>query len=250
MGRIVQSTRRPTSETQGTFHREMEGSNGRFGGLVAERGTIATMYFAGTLAVRCNLAKPNGSRAEELMTDVETFKTRNRCSRCVVHRRGSTEVYRVPGQVHASVRDFVIRQKESASKRSPSQVYAYAYAAVQIGVLYAHGGPDMSVDIPALRGFARETSAPIAGGNVETGQTLLKTIGYYKHRGDKLLNYAKSSGLGGTLVWLSLLFKRPMTADSAHPEDDFFIQLMPLNHTLRNLEKDNALSHSGHKYCA
>src|SRR3990172_8727709 len=52
----------------------------------------------------------------------------------------------------------------------------YAYAALQSGVPFANGAPNLTVDIPALVELARQKSVPIAGKDFKTGQTLMKTI--------------------------------------------------------------------------
>src|SRR3546814_8114094 len=44
---------------------------------------------------------------------------------------------------------------------APSMIYAYA--AIKLGVPYANGAPNLSCDIPALIGLAKETNTPIAG---------------------------------------------------------------------------------------
>jgi myo-inositol-1-phosphate synthase len=56
----------------------------------------------------------------------------------------------------------------------PSMIYAYA--ALQCGVPYANGAPNLSVDVPALTDLARKKKVPIAGKDFKTGQTLMKTI--------------------------------------------------------------------------
>ena len=57
---------------------------------------------------------------------------------------------------------------------APSQVYAYA--ALKLGIPFANGAPNLTVDTPALLQLARETQTPIAGKDFKTGQTLMKTI--------------------------------------------------------------------------
>jgi myo-inositol-1-phosphate synthase len=52
----------------------------------------------------------------------------------------------------------------------------YAYAAIQEGVPFANGAPNLTVDAPALTRLADERGVPIAGKDYKTGQTLLKTV--------------------------------------------------------------------------
>src|SRR5919109_1347415 len=57
---------------------------------------------------------------------------------------------------------------------APSMLYAYA--ALQEGIPFANGAPNLTVDVPALRDYATEHGVPIAGKDFKTGQTLIKTV--------------------------------------------------------------------------
>jgi myo-inositol-1-phosphate synthase len=52
----------------------------------------------------------------------------------------------------------------------------YAYAAIKEGIPYANAAPNLSADVPALLELAQQTGAPLAGKDLKTGQTLIKTI--------------------------------------------------------------------------
>jgi len=52
----------------------------------------------------------------------------------------------------------------------------YAYAAIMEGVPFANGAPNLSCDVPAIEGLAREKHIPIGGKDFKTGQTMLKTV--------------------------------------------------------------------------
>src|SRR5437588_12388428 len=52
----------------------------------------------------------------------------------------------------------------------------YAYAFLKRGVPLAKGGPNLTVDVPAMHELSREHEAPICGKDFKTGQTLIKTI--------------------------------------------------------------------------
>jgi myo-inositol-1-phosphate synthase len=52
----------------------------------------------------------------------------------------------------------------------------YAYAALALGLPFVNATPSRTVDVPALLELAARTGAPIAGKDLKTGQTLLKTI--------------------------------------------------------------------------
>ena len=50
----------------------------------------------------------------------------------------------------------------------------YAYASLKMGIPFANGAPNLSIDIPALEELANINQAPIAGKDFKTGQTLMK----------------------------------------------------------------------------
>jgi len=112
--------------------------------------------------------------AEQLMDDMKRFKETNGCDRLVAVWCGSTEVYFQPADVHSTLAKFEEGLRKSDDLISPSQIYAYA--AIKLGIPYANGAPNLSVDFPAMQQLARETGTPIAGKDFKTGQTLMKTI--------------------------------------------------------------------------
>lgn len=112
--------------------------------------------------------------ARQLMDDMCRFKEDNDCERLSVVWCGSTEVYTMPSEVHMSLDKFEEGLERSDQNISPSQVYAYA--ALKLGVPFANGAPNLTVDVRALQQLAKETSAPICGKDFKTGQTLMKTI--------------------------------------------------------------------------
>jgi len=112
--------------------------------------------------------------AEQLMADIERFKTTNGCDRLVAVWCGSTEVYKEPSDVHSTLAKFEAGLKNSDELIAPSAIYAYAL--IRSGVPYANGAPNLSVDFPAMHELAKQKGVPIAGKDFKTGQTLMKTI--------------------------------------------------------------------------
>jgi myo-inositol-1-phosphate synthase len=112
--------------------------------------------------------------AEQLMADIEKFRTENDCDRLVMVWCGSTEAYREPSQVHTSVETFEQGLRDSHPEISPSQIYTYA--ALQSRVPYANGAPNLSCDLPCMLELADRNGVPIGGKDFKTGQTLMKTI--------------------------------------------------------------------------
>nr|MDQ3368232.1 inositol-3-phosphate synthase [Myxococcota bacterium] len=112
--------------------------------------------------------------AEQVMEDIKTFKETHGCDRLVAVWCGSTEVYRTPSEVHSSLAKFEAGLEASHDDIAPSQIYAYA--CLKMGVPYANGAPNLSVDTAALLELARKQGLPITGKDFKTGQTLMKTI--------------------------------------------------------------------------
>ncbi len=112
--------------------------------------------------------------AQMVMDDIQKFKEEHKLDRLVMVWTGSTEIYIKPGAVHQSLEAFEKGLKENHPDISPSMIYAYA--AVKMGIPYANGAPNLSVDFPAMWELAAQTRTPIAGKDFKTGQTLMKTI--------------------------------------------------------------------------
>jgi myo-inositol-1-phosphate synthase len=112
--------------------------------------------------------------AEQLMDDIRRFRETSGAARLVMVWCASTETFQKPGRVHGTLKDFECGLEQNDPEIAPSQIYAYA--ALQSGVPFANGAPNLTVDIPALQELARERQAPIAGKDFKTGQTFMKTL--------------------------------------------------------------------------
>ena len=112
--------------------------------------------------------------AEQLIQDIKKFKKESGVKRLVMVWCGSTEVFIKPTAVHQSITSFEKGLKDNHKEIAPSMIYAYA--AIQCGVPYANGAPNLSADVPALTELAKKKKVPISGKDFKTGQTLMKTI--------------------------------------------------------------------------
>ena len=112
--------------------------------------------------------------AEQLIEDIRQFKAKHRLDRCVMVWCGSTEIFLTETAAHQSMAAFE-RGLEESDPSIPSSMI-YAYAAIREGIPYANAAPNLSADIPALLELAQETGSPLAGKDLKTGQTLIKTI--------------------------------------------------------------------------
>ncbi|HWP84223.1 MAG TPA: inositol-3-phosphate synthase, partial [Terriglobia bacterium] len=112
--------------------------------------------------------------AQQVIADIENFKKTSGVARTVMVWCGSTEIFLKPEAVHQTLKDFECGMKENHPAIAPSMIYAYA--ALKLGIPFANGAPNLTVDIPALTELARQNSVPICGKDFKTGQTLMKTI--------------------------------------------------------------------------
>jgi myo-inositol-1-phosphate synthase len=112
--------------------------------------------------------------AEQLRDDIQRFKEQHKLDRLVMVWCGSTEVYLTESEAHSSVAAFE-RALEANDVSIPSSMI-YAYAAIKEGIPYANAAPNLSADVPALLELADKAGSPVAGKDLKTGQTLIKTI--------------------------------------------------------------------------
>ena len=112
--------------------------------------------------------------AKQIMDDIHSFNSENNVTDNVMIWCGSTEIFLEPSDVHSSLKKFEEGLKKNDPGIAPSMIYAYA--ALKMGIPYANGSPNLSVDITALSELALEKNTPIAGKDFKTGQTLMKTI--------------------------------------------------------------------------
>lgn len=111
---------------------------------------------------------------DALRRDIREFKDAHACSRLVVIWCASTEIFLTQGPTHADLDSFETALKADDRTIAPSMLYAYA--ALQEGVPFINGAPNLTVDIPALVDLANERQLPIGGKDFKTGQTLVKSV--------------------------------------------------------------------------
>jgi myo-inositol-1-phosphate synthase len=114
-----------------------------------------------------NVKKGKNKRdlADQLREDIRRFKDQHRLDRVVLLWCGSTEVFLTESPAHASVAAFE-KGLEQNDESIPSSMI-YAYAAIKEGLAYANAAPNLSADVPG---------SPLAGKDLKTGQTWMKTV--------------------------------------------------------------------------
>src|SRR5262245_8878588 len=123
-----------------------------------------------------NVKKGKNKRdlAERLIADIRNFKADHKLDRLVLVWCGSTEIFMTESPAHQSVAAFE-KALEANDPSIPSSMI-YAYAAIKEGIPYANAAPNLSADVPALLELAAKTGSPLAGKDLKTGQTWMKTV--------------------------------------------------------------------------
>ncbi|HVC19650.1 MAG TPA: inositol-3-phosphate synthase [Vicinamibacterales bacterium] len=112
--------------------------------------------------------------AEQVIADIRRFKAEHGLDRLVMVWCGSTEIFMTESPAHRSVEAFEQALVDNDPTIPSSMVYAYA--ALREGIPYANAAPNLTADVPAMLDLATANKVPVAGKDLKTGQTLLKTI--------------------------------------------------------------------------
>jgi myo-inositol-1-phosphate synthase len=93
--------------------------------------------------------------ANQVMEDIKAFQ--KTVDRVVVIWAASTEIFIEPTAVHQSIEAFEAGLDNNDIGISSSQIYAYA--ALSLGVPFANGAPNLTVDMPAMVALSKKNSA-------------------------------------------------------------------------------------------
>ncbi len=138
------------------------------------RGIFDPRYLRRIEATHSRPRKGHLASVAEVAKDIRSFREATGVERIVVLNSASTEVYHPIGEVHGSLKLFEKGLAADDERITPSMLYAYA--ALQQRIPVVNCTPSHAVDIPALLEMADEMRVPVAGRDLKTGQTLLKTI--------------------------------------------------------------------------
>lgn len=119
-------------------------------------------------------SKSKTEQVEEIKKDIMNFKKQHNLDRMVMIWCASTEAYQERLPVHDTLEAFRKGLERNDEAITPSMIYAYA--AIDCGVPFANGAPNLTVDIPAMIQWAKERNVPICGKDFKSGQTFIKTV--------------------------------------------------------------------------
>jgi myo-inositol-1-phosphate synthase len=109
----------------------------------------------------------------QIRQDIRDFKAGAKLEDVVMIWLASTEIYRPILRIHDNLDDFEKAIENNHADISPCMLYAYA--AIAENAPFINGAPNLGPDIPALIDYSRRKGVPVAGKDMKTGQTLLKT---------------------------------------------------------------------------
>ncbi len=111
---------------------------------------------------------------EQLREDIRSFRRASGAARVLVCCVASTEVLR---EEAATALGSLARLEEAIARDDPllAPTVLYAYAALLEGCPFVNGTPNLCTDAPGLLELALARGLPVAGKDLKTGQTMIKT---------------------------------------------------------------------------
>jgi len=125
-------------------------------------------------AAHCRARQGHLAGVAEIEKDIRSFREAAGIDRVVLVNAASTEVYQSIEDVHRDLGQFERALAADDVRISPAMLYAYAALKQRVPVVNCT--PSHAVDVPALLQMSEEMKVPVAGRDLKTGQTLLKTI--------------------------------------------------------------------------
>jgi myo-inositol-1-phosphate synthase len=122
----------------------------------------------------CHAPMPHMKSVETVERDIARFRRSTGAERIVLLFSASTEAHSELCEIHDDRAAFEKALRANDPRISPGMIYAYA--ALRQGIPVLNGTPSHVADFPALEEMGSAEGVPIAGRDLKTGQTLMKTI--------------------------------------------------------------------------
>jgi myo-inositol-1-phosphate synthase len=144
--------------------------------------------------------RPAGSpfaAIDQIQLDLEGFYNSANLDGMVVVNAASTEPPFELGAEHQSLEQLLSSLKRGSPSALPTSGL-YAFAAIDSGFPYVNLTPSRGATMPALEELARENRVPLAGQDLKTGETLLKSVlaPLFAHRNLKVHSWVGHNILG------------------------------------------------------
>jgi len=125
-------------------------------------------------ATHFHAPRSHAASVESVERDIRRFRRSTGASRMVMLFTASTEAHADLGTIHDDPAAFEKALRQDDPRISPGMIYAYA--ALRQGVTVINCTPNRVADFPAFEEIGASHGIPIAGRDLKTGQTLMKTI--------------------------------------------------------------------------
>ncbi|HEY1794407.1 MAG TPA: inositol-3-phosphate synthase [Opitutaceae bacterium] len=169
---LIEETALDAARNAGVLSKEdLAEVSGALGAIRAQPGIFDPSFLGKFDARRVRPERGKAAQAEALERMFRDFAGGGRA---VVLLTLSTEAWRPLGPVHASPEAFLEGLRRDDPGISPSQIYAWA--AVEAGLPVVNCTPNQAVEAQAIHLRARERRVPLAGSDLKSGQTLMKTV--------------------------------------------------------------------------
>ncbi len=112
---------------------------------------------------------------DQIQRDLKAFRETAELDQLVVVNAASTEPPFVLGDDHQSLERLLLALDRPGVVALPTSSL-YAFAAIDAGFPYVNLTPSRGATLPALEELARKRNVPIAGQDLKTGETLLKSV--------------------------------------------------------------------------
>lgn len=111
---------------------------------------------------------------EQVQRDLRAFQQSHELDQIVVVNAASTEPPFAPGDEHQSLDRLAAALEKPGAALPTSSLYAYA--ALDAAFPYVNLTPSRGATLPAIEELARRRGVPVAGQDLKTGETLLKSV--------------------------------------------------------------------------
>jgi myo-inositol-1-phosphate synthase len=134
---------------------------------------------------------------DQIQRDLKAFAASAKLDQLVVVNAASTEPPFEPGEEHQSLERLQAALERTGVAPLPTSSL-YAYAAIDAGFPYVNLTPSRGSTLPAFDDLAAKRKVPLAGQDLKTGETLLKSVlaPMFARRNLKVLSWVGHNILG------------------------------------------------------
>jgi myo-inositol-1-phosphate synthase len=112
---------------------------------------------------------------DQIQADLRGFKASQKLDQLIVVNAASTEPPFNIGEEHQSLERLIPTLERGSPPALPTSSL-YAFAAIDAGFPYVNMTPSCGATLPALEELARKRGVPLAGQDLKTGETLIKSV--------------------------------------------------------------------------